>query len=180
MARAMWFSFRFANRIRVAIANPAETRRHRAIRKRYDGLDVLGVPLTTASLSPASDRAFSERRRSIGLVLMCTVFGAGAQLLIKAGASTLPHVSGLMPNLVAMAMNSRLLAGYSLYGISTILLIIALRHGQLSLLYPVIALTYVWVAILSVLVFHEYLNPLRLAGVAVIVAGVAILGQEKS
>lgn len=132
------------------------------------------------SVSPASDRSFSGRRRSILLVLLCTVFGAAAQLLIKAGAGSLPHVSGVMPNLIAMAMNSRLLAGYSLYGISTILLIVALRHGELSLLYPVIALTYVWVAILSVIVFHEYLNPLRLAGVAVIVAGVAVLGQEKS
>jgi drug/metabolite transporter (DMT)-like permease len=149
-------------------------------RRRYDGGDVLGGLLTTASLSPTSDRGLTARRRSIVLVLMCTVFGAAAQMLIKAGASSLPHVNGVMPNLIAMAMNSRLLAGYSLYGISTILLIIALRHGELSLLYPVIALTYVWVAILSVLVFHEYMNPLRLAGVAVIVAGVAILGQEKS
>jgi drug/metabolite transporter (DMT)-like permease len=131
-------------------------------------------------MSPVSTRDFSGRRRSIFLVLMCTVFGAGAQMLIKAGASSLPHVSGVLPNLIAMAMNTRLLAGYSLYGISTVLLIIALRHGELSLLYPVIALTYVWVAILSVLVFHEYMNPMRLAGVAVIVAGVAVLGQEKS
>jgi drug/metabolite transporter (DMT)-like permease len=149
-------------------------------RRRYDGSDVLGALLTTASVSPVSERGASTRRRSIMLVLMCTVFGAAAQMLIKAGASSLPHLSGVIPNLMAMAVNSRLLAGYSLYGISTILLIIALRHGELSLLYPVIALTYVWVAILSVLVFHEYMNPLRLGGVAVIVVGVAILGQEKS
>ena len=110
---------------------------------------------------------------------MCTVFGAAAQMLIKAGANALPHVSGVMPNLIAMALNPRLVAGYSLYGISTILLVVALRYGELSLLYPVIALTYVWVAILSVLVFHEYLNPLRLAGVVTIVVGVAILGREK-
>ena len=136
--------------------------------------------MTAASVSPASSRGLSGRRRAIILVLMCTVFGAAAQMLIKTGANALPHVSGVMPNLIAMAMNSRLVAGYSLYGISTVLLIVALRHGELSLLYPVIALTYVWVAILSVLVFHEYMNPLRLAGVAVIVAGVAILGQETS
>ena len=99
-------------------------------------------------------------------------------MLIKAGANTLPHISGFVPNLIAMATNERLMAGYSLYGISTVLLVIALRHGELSLLYPVIALTYVWVAILSVVVFHEYLNPMRLAGVGVIVLGVAVLGRE--
>ena len=110
---------------------------------------------------------------------MCTLFGAAAQMLIKSGANTLPHLSGLVPNVIAMAMNARLVAGYSLYGISTVLLVVALRHGELSMLYPIIALTYVWVAILSVVVFHEYLNPLRLIGVIVIVSGVAILGRDK-
>lgn len=100
-------------------------------------------------------------------------------MLIKSGASSLPHVSGMWPNLLAMAMDARLVAGYSLYGMSTVLLVIALRHGELSLLYPVIALTYVWVTILSVAVFHEHLNVLRICGVAVIVAGVGILGREK-
>ncbi len=101
-------------------------------------------------------------------------------MLIKAGANTLPHVHGVLPNLLAMAASAKLVAGYALYGISTVLLVIALRHGELSLLYPVIALTYVWVAILSVLVFHEVLNPLRIAGVVVIVAGVALLGRAGS
>jgi multidrug transporter EmrE-like cation transporter len=107
------------------------------------------------------------------------VLGAGAQLFIKTGANMLPQVSGVLPNLLAMAANVPLLAGYTLYAISTMLLTAALKHGELSLLYPVIALTYVWVAILSVVVFHEQMNGLRMAGVFVIVVGVAILGREK-
>ncbi len=98
-------------------------------------------------------------------------------MLIKIGANNLPHPSGLISMGLAMLSNVPLMIGYSLYGISTVLLVIALREGELSLLYPVIALTYVWVCILSVLVFHEYLNPLRIAGVIVIVLGVAILGK---
>jgi drug/metabolite transporter (DMT)-like permease len=144
---------------------------------RYDKGDVLEECLTPVAAT-ATGR-FTERQRSVLRVLLCTVFGAAAQMLIKSGANQLPHVSGFVPNVLAMAANAHLLAGYSLYGISTVLLIVALRHGELSLLYPVIALTYVWVAILSVLVFHEYLNPLRLSGVAVIVFGVAVLGREK-
>lgn len=143
---------------------------------RYDEQDASEECLTPSVFAPGR---FTARQRSLFLVLMCTLFGAAAQMLIKSGANVLPPVSGVVPNLIAMASNLRLLAGYSLYGISTILLIVALRHGQLSLLYPVIALTYVWVAILSVVVFHEYLNPIRITGVLVIVAGVAILGKEK-
>ena len=56
-------------------------------------------------------------------------------------------------------------------------MVFALRDGELSILYPIIALTYVWVTILSVLFFHESLNPFKLAGVATVVAGVAVLGR---
>jgi len=44
----------------------------------------------------------------------------------------------------------------------------------------VIALTFVWVTILSVLIFHDSMNPLRLSGIAIIVSGVAILGKGGS
>ena len=60
--------------------------------------------------------------------------------------------------------------------IFAVLMVYALRHGELSILYPLIALGYVWVAILSVLVFHETMNAMKLAGIAIIVAGVAVLG----
>ena len=64
-----------------------------------------------------------------------------------------------------------------LYGISTLLLVLALKDGELSLLYPVIALTYVWVTALSFLIFHDHINPWKLLGIVFIVAGVAVLGK---
>jgi multidrug transporter EmrE-like cation transporter len=69
-----------------------------------------------------------------------------------------------------------LFAGYCLYGVFTVLFVYALRHGELSVLYPLIALGYVWVTSTAVVAFHEAMNPLKLAGLAVIVAGVAVLG----
>jgi drug/metabolite transporter (DMT)-like permease len=53
-----------------------------------------------------------------------------------------------------------------------------LRDGQLSVLYPVVSLTYVWVTVLSVVIFHESLNLFKVLGVATIVVGVAILGRN--
>jgi drug/metabolite transporter (DMT)-like permease len=76
-------------------------------------------------------------------------------------------------------MNAGLFAGLSLYGVFTLLLIFALRDGELSVIYPIIALTYVWVAFLSVVLFHEALNPFKACGVIVIVLGVAILGRGR-
>lgn len=94
-------------------------------------------------------------------------------MLIKSGANTLTHAGPM-----AMLTNLPLLVGYTLYGISTALLVLALRNGQLSLLYPVISLTYVWVTALSVVVLKESLNPFKVLGVGIIVLGVGILGKD--
>jgi drug/metabolite transporter (DMT)-like permease len=58
----------------------------------------------------------------------------------------------------------------------TVLFVYALRHGELSILYPLIALSYVWVTITGVMAFHEMMSPLKVAGLVIIVAGVAVLG----
>lgn len=111
------------------------------------------------------------------MVLFCTFLGAASQTLIKMGASNLSSDSGLLDAALGIVTSPYLFAGYALYGVFTIVLVLALRHGELSLLYPVIALTYVWVSIISVMKFHEPMNPFKLAGVVVIVTGVGILGK---
>lgn len=112
------------------------------------------------------------RRQPVGLVFCCTILGAAAQILMKTGANHLAQ-----PGLIGMATNVPLMAGYCLYGLSTLLLVLALKDGELSLLYPVIALTYVWVTVLSFVVFHEDINPWKLVGIVLIVSGVAVLGK---
>lgn len=108
------------------------------------------------------------------LVFLCTLFGVAAQFLIKSGSSTLMSAS-----VVEMVTNSRIFTGYALYGISTVLLTLALRDGELSLLYPVISLTYVWVTIMSFAVFHEQVTVTKIAGIAIICGGVALLGADR-
>ena len=121
----------------------------------------------------------AQQRRSFILVVCCTIIGAAAQVLIKKGAGALGANPTMVQTALAMVLTPALFAGYSMYGISTVLLVLALRHGQLSLLYPVFAMTYVWVTILSVVIFHESMNPYKLAGIVTIVAGIAVLGREQ-
>jgi multidrug transporter EmrE-like cation transporter len=95
-------------------------------------------------------------------------------MFIKTGANNLTH-TGFIAAIVGMLTNPLLFTGYALYGVNTVLLAIALRESELSLLYPIIALTFVWVALLSVLLLHENLNLYKLAGITTIVIGVGIL-----
>ena len=69
------------------------------------------------------------------------------------------------------------IAGYTLYGINTLMLVLALREGELSMLYPIIALTYVWVTLLSYVILNETPNWYKNAGIVIIVIGVAVLGR---
>ena len=116
-----------------------------------------------------------QRRRSVLIVVACTLMGAVAQVLIKLGASHLAHAS-LAATFWSIFTVPTLFIGYCLYGIFAVLMVYALRYGELSILYPVIALTFVWVTILSAVIFHEAMNPMKIAGIAVIIAGVAVLG----
>lgn len=116
-----------------------------------------------------------ERRRSVLIVVLCTLMGAAAQVLIKLGAGHLAHAD-LIATFWSIFTVPTLFAGYCLYGVFAVLMVYALRHGELSILYPVIALTFVWVSILSALIFHEPMNAVKIIGITVIVAGVAVLG----
>jgi drug/metabolite transporter (DMT)-like permease len=114
-----------------------------------------------------------SHRQSLALVFLCTFIGAAAQVLIKSGAGGLESRS-----VWEMLTNIPLLSGYALYGIYTVVFSLALRDSELSLLYPIISLTFVWVALLSVSVFHEQMTIYKIAGIAVICSGVALLGSD--
>jgi multidrug transporter EmrE-like cation transporter len=132
-------------------------------------------PETIVSIAAADAARISEtpaRRQPVALVFCCTILGAAAQVLMKTGANHMVH-SGLL----SMIANLPLMGGYCLYGISTLLLVPALKEGELSLLYPVLALTYVWVTVLSFLIFHDHINPWKLTGIVLIVLGVGVLGK---
>ncbi len=116
------------------------------------------------------------QRQSVLLVFVCTFIGAAAQILMKLGANRLPS-GPIAAHLPAILANLHLWAGLSLYGLFTALLLLALRDGELSILYPVIALNYVWVTFLSMALFKETLNPFKAVGIAAIVLGVVILGR---
>lgn len=127
------------------------------------------VSRETAAVHP------DKRRQAAWIVICCTLLIAIAQLLIKTGANRLSH-AGLIGTFVGIFTVPPLFAGYCLYAVFTVLFVYALRHGEVSVLYPLIALGYVWVTILSSLVFHEAMNPLKLLAIATIVAGVSVLG----
>ena len=114
-----------------------------------------------------------QKRRSLLMILVFTLLSSAAQVLLKFGTVQLK----LHPSLLGLLTNFPLIAGMALYGIGAALMVLALRHGELSVLYPLISLSYVWVAILSVALLGEMMNPFKIGGILAIMAGVGVLGS---
>jgi uncharacterized membrane protein len=107
---------------------------------------------------------------SIVLVLLGTLVGAfGPILLKKASAKRLSQLKSLMTNY-------HLFGGVVLYVAGTVLFILALRGGELSVLYPFVSVTYIWVCLLSMKFLGEKMNMLKWGGVALIILGVSFIG----
>jgi drug/metabolite transporter (DMT)-like permease len=126
---------------------------------------------TPSAVQFAQAEILAAKRRSMMLVFSCTILGAAAQILMKVG------MARFEPHLLSIATNVPLMAGYVLYGINTLMLVLALKEGELSMLYPIIALTYVWVTLLSYALLHEPPNLYKNLGIATIVLGVGVLGR---
>ena len=107
---------------------------------------------------------------SMLLVMLATLIGAfGPILLKKASAKKLSSFGSLLSN-------HELMGGVALYGISTAIFIPALKGGDLSVLYPFVALTYIWVSLLSVKFLGEKMNRYKWIGIALIIIGVSFIG----
>ena len=98
------------------------------------------TPATTAPEVHVPDPA--KRKLAVFIVLACTLLVAIAQYLIKLGANRLSH-AGLLATTIGILTIPQLFAGYCLYAVFTALFVFALRHGELSVLYPLIVFRYV-------------------------------------
>jgi drug/metabolite transporter (DMT)-like permease len=127
--------------------------------------------LTASKSTPA------QRRNALIAVACATIIQTIAQLLIKQGTASLGENPTLLDALRGMFTVLPLFGGYALYGLFTVIMVFALRHGELSMLYPTMALSFVWVTIVSAVWLHEPINVMEVLGIASIIGGVALLGR---
>jgi len=102
--------------------------------------------------------------------VFATTLAAFGSLYFKLGAKHLEF------NLAKLLRNFNLMLGFAFYGLSTVVFVASLRGGQLSVLYPLVSASYIWVTILSIKVLGEKMNKFKWAGIALIVLGVSVIG----
>lgn len=115
------------------------------------------------------------KRGAIFLMLLCTLFTSTGQIFWKLGVK-----NASFSNLLSF-VNVLFIAGCLFYGVGAILMLIAFKSGELSVLYPIIATSYVWVSLASPLIFlTDKMNVLKWIGVIIILISICILGYGSS
>lgn len=112
-----------------------------------------------------------KRWLAVVLILACTIFTSAAQIFYKFGALRLPEIVSNYP----------LMIGFVLYAAGAVILVTSMKFGEVTLVYPILATSYIWVCIMSWLLFSESMNMAKITGIIIIFIGVTIiaLGSKK-
>ncbi len=108
---------------------------------------------------------------SILTVVGATIIGAYGSLLFKKGSDSLSL------EIKKLVTNYTIMTGFLLYGVSALIFMVALRGGELSVLYPFVATSYIWVCLLSGKYLNERMNKFKWVGVFLIIVGVSLIGM---
>jgi drug/metabolite transporter (DMT)-like permease len=106
---------------------------------------------------------------SMVLVLVGSLIGSVGAIFLKSGAH---EVSS---DWKSIAFNWRLALGIGTYLASSVLFVKGMSNGELSVLFPLVSVGYVCTLAWSKLFFHETITKLKLAGVGLILVGIACL-----
>jgi multidrug transporter EmrE-like cation transporter len=108
---------------------------------------------------------------SMAWVMGASFFGSFGALFLKIGAGKLQR------NLLSVVTNWRLLLGIAFYLFSSVLFVFGVRQGELSVLYPMVALGSVWTLLWSWLILGEPLTRPKLVALGMILCGMALIGM---
>ena len=97
-------------------------------------------------------------------------FGSFGALFLKIGAGK------LQKSVVSVLTNWRLLLGVAFYLFSSVLFVFGVRKGELSVLYPMVALGSVWTLFWSRLILGEPFTRSKFVALGMILCGIALLG----
>lgn len=103
------------------------------------------------------------------IAVISTLLGATGALCFKKGSTKFRLT---IPGIIK---NKFFVVGLFLYALATILILFTYKTADLSFVYPLVSLSYVWVAIFSRLFLKEKLNKFKWLGILLIVMGIALI-----
>jgi drug/metabolite transporter (DMT)-like permease len=111
---------------------------------------------------------------SIFLILTSSLIGSFGAVFLKLGAE---HMKG---TLASLFKNYWLATGVCLYLLSSVFFVMGVAQGELTILYPMVSLGYIWTILWARLFFKEPFTKSKIAGLVMIIFGVALINYGKT
>ncbi len=111
--------------------------------------------------------------QSMGLVFAASIVGSFGAVFLKLGSAKLTRS-------IWSFANRELILGVALFLGSSVFYALGIRGGQLSVLYPMVSLGYVWTLLWSRLFFNESFTRQKFLGLGLILLGVFFVGLGSS
>jgi drug/metabolite transporter (DMT)-like permease len=113
---------------------------------------------------------------TVALLFIASLANAISQVLLKIGVTRL-NLSGcgLMTAVIRLASSAHIWTGLILFCLSLGIYIFLLSHNELSLIFPAMGATYLFVVAIAALILNERVDFWRLSGSGMIAAGLALL-----
>ena len=108
---------------------------------------------------------------AIALVLVASFLGGLGAIFLKKGAEQFKLT------LQGILYNKNLIIGITLYGLSVVLFVPALKGGEVSILYPMVATSYIWSSLFSVVMLKETMSKKKWLSICCIIIGIAFLSM---
>lgn len=106
------------------------------------------------------------------LTALAAFIGSIGQLEFKRGADNLQF------DIKLLLTNYHLIIAIAVYCVSTVLYVYALNKEQLSILYPIVATSYIWTLLFSKIFLKEPVGLTSWAGVFLILLGVTLIATQ--
>lgn len=106
---------------------------------------------------------------SMLLVLLASFIGSFGAVFLKSGAGRLHR------QIRTLILNWRLALGVAMFLLSSFFFVLGLRRGELTILYPMVSLGYIWTLFWSRLFFGEPFTRNKFIGIGLILVGIVFL-----
>lgn len=123
--------------------------------------------------------------KTVALTLMSVFLATAGQLMLKTGMAKVGYIGSARLErpfqvIVEVARTWQVLLGLVLFALSAISWLLVISRVPLSFAYPFAGITYVLLALFSKFVLKEHVPHMRWLGVALIVAGIIVVGRTSS
>ncbi len=115
------------------------------------------------------------------IVVFATFISAWGPVFMKMGSAKFTlNPFRILKDPSILLKSYKAFIGCGFFFVSSIIFVIGLQYGELSVLYPLTSLSYIWTCLISTKLLNERITKNKVIGIACIMIGVTLIGLGRT